>query len=51
MAANMTDKDAAFKPSGVSPAPSAKPILSERFSAEADGGVRFGPWGFVVLPM
>jgi glycosidase len=51
VAANMTDKDAAFRPSGVSLAPSAKPILSERFSAEADGGIRFGPWGFVVMPM
>ena len=51
VAANMTDKDAAFVPSGVSFAHDVRPMFSERFSLGAGGECRFGPWGHVVVPV
>ena len=49
VAANLTEKDVAFKPSGVTLKADSKPILSERFSMAAEGKCRFGPWGHVVI--
>ena len=51
VAANMTDKDAAFKPAGIPLKPSARSILADCFSAGPDGSCRFGPWGHAVLEL
>ena len=51
VAANMTDKDAEFKPAGVPLKPSARALLADRFSAGQDGSCRFGPWGHVALEL
>ena len=48
VAANLTGKDAAFKPGGVALKPGMKQILGERVEIRADGTCAFGPYGFVV---
>ncbi|MBP5227678.1 MAG: hypothetical protein J6336_09875 [Kiritimatiellae bacterium] len=51
VAANLTDQDVAFVPTGVSLKAAVRPILSERFSLGDDGACRFGSWGYVAIPL
>ena len=51
VAANLTDQDVAFVPTGVSLKAAVRPILSERFSLGDDGACRFGSWGYVAMPL
>ena len=49
VAANLTEKDAAFKPGGVALKPGAKRLLGERVELRADGTCALGPYGFVAV--
>ena len=48
VAANLTEKAAAFKPADVPLTPDAKRLLGERVEFRADGTCAFGPYGFVA---
>ena len=48
VAANLRPMDTSFIPEGVRLDPVQSPILSEDVKIDADGNVRFGPYGFIV---
>ena len=48
VAANLRPMDTSFVPQGVKLDPAQESILSENVKIDADGSVRFGPYGFVV---